>query len=145
MSVSWNGSAVSNRDVIFHDEVSKSTLDSNLICQSSTTVPNWHYPNGTVVGPFSANRDDYVQIPIPQQRDVDLLRNKDAAEINPLNNGLWTCRLGDLFIPVGIYPRRGEYIICKVGIQYICIARITPVIANMQSPKTLAFMQQVLP
>ena len=107
----WNGNAVRDRDVIFHDEVSRSILDSNLMCQSSTTVPNWHYPNGTVVGPFDANRDDYVQIPIPQQGDVDLLRNKDASEINPLNNGLWTCRLGDLFIPVGIYLRRGKYYI----------------------------------
>ena len=132
MSVRWNGNAISNRDVIFHDEVSTSILDSDLVCQSNTTVPNWHYPNGTVVGPFDANRDDYVQIPIPQQGDVDLLRNKDASEINPLNNGLWTCRLGDLFIPVGIYPRRGEYIICKV-------ARITPVIAICNLPRLWPF------
>ena len=102
----WNGTAVRDRDVIFHDEVARFVLDSNMMCQSSTAGISWHYPNGTVVGPLGADRDDYVQIPI--QTDMDLLRNKDATEINPLNNGLWTCRLGDSFIPVGIYLRGGD-------------------------------------
>ena len=91
--------------MIFHDDVARYFPDSNLMCLSNTTGASWHYPNGTVVGQIGASSDDYVQIPV--QTDVDLLRNKDVTEINPLNNGLWTCRLGDLFIPVGIYPRRG--------------------------------------
>ena len=107
MSVRWNGTVVRNRPVIFHDDVARYFPDSNLMCLSNTTGASWHYPNGTVVGQIGASSDDYVQIPI--QTDVDLLRNKDLAEINPLNNGLWTCRLGDLFIPIGIYLRGGDF------------------------------------
>ena len=107
MSVRWNGTAVSDRAVIFHDDVARSFSTSNLMCQSNTTVASWHYPNGTAVGPRNASDDDYVQIQI--QRDVDLLRNKDVTEINPLNNGLWTCRLGDFIFPIGIYLRGGDF------------------------------------
>ena len=108
VSVRWNGTAVGNHDLIFHEDVPRFFPDSNLMCQSNTAGASWHYPNGTVVGPFGANSDDYVQI--PDQTDVDLLRNKNSTEINPLNNGLWTCRLGDLFILVGIYLRGGDSI-----------------------------------
>ena len=114
MSVRWNDTAVGNHDVIFHDEVPRFFPDSNLMCLSNTTGASWHYPNGQI----GANSDDYVQIPI--HTDVDLLRNKDLAEINPLNNGFWTCRLGDLFIPIGIYLRRGNFIIHIVAILHIC-------------------------
>ena len=102
----WNGTAVGNRAVIFHDDVARYFPDSNLMCQSNTTGASWHYPNGTVVGQIGAISDEYVQIPV--QTDVDLLRNKDVTEINPLSNGLWTCRSGDLFIPIGIYLRGGD-------------------------------------
>lgn len=115
MSVRWNGTALRDREVIFHEDVSRSFSDSNLMCQSDTTGASWHYPNGTVVGPFNAGDDhDYVQISV--QTDMDLIRNRDAAEINPLgNNGLWTCRLGAWFIPVGIYLRGGNsYVQCMV-------------------------------
>ena len=92
--------------VIFHVEVARFFRDSNLICQSSTTVASWHYPNGTAVGPLATSTDDYLQFQL--QTYADLIRNKDAVDINPLNNGLWTCRLGDEFVPVGIYQRGGK-------------------------------------
>ena len=76
------------------------------MCQSSTTVASWHFPNGTAVAPLATSTDDYLQIQI--RTDVYLIRNKDAVDINPLNNGLWTCRLRDEFVPVGIYHREGR-------------------------------------
>ena len=106
MSVRFNGSNISDRAVIFHDEVARTFRDSNLMCQSSTTGASWHYPNGTAVAPFGPSTDEYVQFQF--QTDVDLIRNKDAVDINPLSNGLWTCRLGDEFVPVGIYHRGGK-------------------------------------
>ena len=69
-------------------------------------MASWHYPNGTAARPLATSTDDYLQIQI--RTDVDLIRNKDAVDINPLNNGLWTCRLGDEFVPVGIYQRNGK-------------------------------------
>ena len=109
VSVHWNGTTISDGVVIFHDEVAVLVQNRNLMCQSSTTVASWHYPNGTAVALFiggSAN-EDYLQLPL--QTDVDLIRNKaDAIDINPLNNGLWTCQLGDEFVPVGIYQRGGK-------------------------------------
>ena len=107
MFVRLNGSTINDRAVIFHDEVARTFRNSNLICQSSTTVASWHYPNGTAVAPLGPSTDDdYLQLQL--QTDVYLIRNKDTADINPLNNGLWTCRLGNEFVPVGIYQRNGK-------------------------------------
>ena len=107
MSVRFNGSNISDRAVIFHNEISRTFRESNLRCQSSTTVASWHYPNGTAVAPLATSTDDYLQI--QTQIGSVLIRNKvNAADINPLNNGLWTCRLGDEFVPVGIYQRGGK-------------------------------------
>ena len=109
VSVRWSGAAVSDRSraVIFHDEVAGLLRDGNyVIYRSSTTVASWHYPNGTAVAPLADSNDDYLQHPF--HTDLDLIRNKDPVDINPLNNGLWTCRLGDDFVPVGIYQRGGK-------------------------------------
>ena len=115
VSVNFNDATINDRAVIFHDEVANFVSDSNLLCQSSTTVASWHYPNGTAVGSAmgGSENEDYLQLPL--QTDVLLVRNKDAVDINPLNNGLWTCRLGDEFVPVGIYHRRGKcnFLVCS--------------------------------
>ena len=114
VSVRLNGTAISDRAVIFHHEVERSTQERNFVClQFNTTGVSWHYPNGAAVVPFigsSSPNDDYLQLPL--QTDVFLIRNKDAVDINPLNNGLWTCRLGDEFVPVGIYHRGGKCCCC---------------------------------
>ena len=108
MSLSWNGTTVSAPILIFHDEVARSTRESDLICESNTTVASWNYPNGTTVAPLADISDDYVQFQF--RTFADLIRNKDAADISPLNNGVWTCQLGDMFVSAGIYQRGGKYI-----------------------------------
>ena len=112
MSVRLNGTAISDRAVIFHHEVENTAQNRNLVCQSNTSVVSWHYPNGTAVGPFigGSENDDYLQFQLtPNARDVFLIRNIDPVDID---NGLWTCRLGEEFVPVGIYQKGGKCYCC---------------------------------
>ena len=107
MSIRWRGDAISDRMIIFHDEISRVFLSGDdLACEPGGNL--WHFPNGTVVGNASRDsREDFVQFQFSS--GTHLTRNGEVSELsnNSLNSGLWTCRLGNDSAHVGIYQRGG--------------------------------------
>lgn len=112
--VTWNGATVSDRVLIYHDEISSYSSESEgaLICRHNTAARvGWFLPTGAddpladhlSQGRFVQSRSEANIIP-SVSRLLQRLRN-DPGTAESLN-GLWQCRLNTLLdksVSVGIY------------------------------------------
>ena len=120
--MSWNGSTITGPVLIYHDEVLTDTGpqytvgDPNrpgaLVCRSAIIVayPAWYWPHDNIVLFPGHDRRDFHQVRT-QDNSISLLLRTAAynatAATGTNRNGLWTCRVRDEWIPIGLF-HRGE-------------------------------------
>ncbi len=121
MYVTWNGTNVTGPELIYHDEVIQDgdsppytvgnpNRPGALVCRSETDdAIDWWWPhNFSVVEPV--NNRGFHQVK-EQNGTISRVSRTTfynvAADNTPNRNGLWTCRLGDYWFPVGLFYREG--------------------------------------
>ena len=118
--MTWNGTTITGPVLIYHDEVLTdmetpyTVGDTNrpgaLVCWSTKIrayYAAWYWPHDNFVLIPGKNRD-FHQVRT-QDRRISLLSRTaayTAAAANGTNrNGLWTCRVHDEWIPIGLFLR----------------------------------------
>ena len=108
VSATFEGVAITEPVLIYHEEISKRISNSTLVCNGG----QWYFPNGNTVDGFDFDRQsqtDFQQVPTDNTNR--LIRTSRVSELtNTSLSGLWSCRLnGDESgaILVGIYSRGG--------------------------------------
>ena len=120
--MTWNSTTITSPVLIYHDEVLTDTgppynvgdpdRPGALACRSTKkrAYTTWYWPHDNFV-PVPSNGRDFHQVRTTQDNRISLLSRTaayTAAAANGTNrNGLWTCRMGDEWIPIGLF-RRGE-------------------------------------
>ena len=96
------GVPVADRKLLYHNEIPAEVAQDEVSLSCRSAGASWHYPNGSTVAQFNPNRGYITQITIGT--DSRLIRSVDTEVPTEANlNGLWTCRLNNEAIPLGIY------------------------------------------